>query len=388
MTLRFSRLDRPAIRRLAAGQKITEHGITAERLTDGDIRWSVNVMVDGQRIHRVIGRESEGVTRTQAEEFIEKARSDARENRLSLPRGRKLHLTFRAAADIYLKKLREIGGKDYGKNDQHLRLHLNPYFGSMRLDQISVFTIQKFQVECRRKELAEATVNRVLATYRRMSRRLASWKVIPAPLAMVKLQQEQNARDYVISAHEECRLLEAAKADAHPYIWLFIKFGLATSLRHSEMLSARFENFDPEKRRLRVQVKGGRLRNQPLGHSICGVVLKELEMAADPRGWIFPSSRSKSGHIESMEDPFARCVKAAGMDPAVVVPHVMRHTAITRLAASGADIKTIQAFSGHLSVGMVLRYAHAQDHIIDSALDRLDGGTVVEHQRAQAEQKS
>jgi hypothetical protein len=37
---------------------------------------------------------------------------------------------------------------------------------------------------------------------------------------------------------------------------------------------------------------------------------------------------------------------------------------------------------------MVLRYAHAQDHIIDSALDRLDGGTVVEHQRAQAEQKS
>ena len=111
-------------------------------------------------------------------------------------------------------------------------------------------------------------------------------------------------------------------------------------------------------------------------------------MAVDPSGWIFPSSRSKSGHIESMEDSFARCVRTAGMDPAVVVPHVMRHTAITRLAATGADIKTIQAFSGHLSVAMVLRYAHAQAHVIDNALDRLDGRTVVELQRAQAEQKS
>ena len=157
MALRFRHLDRPAIRRLAAGQKITEHGITAERLVDGDIRLSVNIMVDGQRIHRVIGRESEGVTRTQAEEFIEKARSDAREGRLSLPRGRKLHLTFGAAADLYLNKLLEVGGKDYVNNEQHIRLHLKPYFGSMRLDQISVFTLQKFQAHCRTKGIAEST---------------------------------------------------------------------------------------------------------------------------------------------------------------------------------------------------------------------------------------
>src|SRR6516162_10009535 len=101
MSLRFSRLDRPAIRRLAAGQQITEHGITAERLADGDTRYSVNIMVDGQRIHRVIGRESEGVTRTQAEVFIERARSEAREGRLSLPPRRKTHLTFTEAADKY-----------------------------------------------------------------------------------------------------------------------------------------------------------------------------------------------------------------------------------------------------------------------------------------------
>jgi integrase len=62
----------------------------------------------------------------------------------------------------------------------------------------------------------------------------------------------------------------------------------------------------------------------------------------------------------------------------------MRHTAITRLAATGTDIKTIQEFSGHESLTMVLRYAHAQDRAIDSALDRFERGTIAEHPRVRS----
>ena len=75
-------------------------------------------------------------------------------------------------------------------------------------------------------------------------------------------------------------------------------------------------------------------------------------------------------------------------DPSVVSPHTMRHSAITRFALIGADIKTIQEFSGHESLEMVLRYAHAQDQAIDSALDRLEGRTVIEHPRARKHQDS
>jgi integrase len=388
MPLSFSRLTRPNIRRLPNGGKVAEHGIVAEKLRNGDVRYSVGIMVDGRRIHRVLGTESGGVTRTQCEEFIEKCRTEAREGRLALPRGRKLQLTFAAAAELYLKKLEEIGGKDYVNNEQHIRLHLKPYLGAMRLDQISAFTLQKFQAHCRTKGIAGSTINRVLATYRRMARKLVKWKVIPVPLPMIELTKERNERDYVISDDEEKRLLEAAMADSHPFTWLFIKLGLATALRHSEVLSARFENFDPDRRRLRVLVKGGRWRRQPLTLGIVELLIKERGMAQDQSGWIFPSERSKSGHVESMDGPFARCVRKAGMDPAVVVPHVMRHTAISRLAATGADIKTIQEFSGHESIQMVLRYAHAQDHIVDRALDRLEGRTVIEHPGSRRDQKS
>jgi hypothetical protein len=64
-------------------------------------------MVDGTRIHRVIGKDSEGVTRTQCEEFIERSKSEARAGRLSLPKGRKLALGFGAAGDNYIKRLED-----------------------------------------------------------------------------------------------------------------------------------------------------------------------------------------------------------------------------------------------------------------------------------------
>lgn len=53
------------------------------------------------------------------------------------------------------------------------------------------------------------------------------------------------------------------------------------------------------------------------------------------------------------------------MDSKSVTPHTMRHTAITRMAAIGTDIKTPQEIFGHESLVMVLRYAHAQDKVID-----------------------
>jgi hypothetical protein len=68
------------------GEKLTEHGITFERLPKGDGRYTINIMLDGVRVHRVIGKESDGVTREQAENFIEQTRTDARKGRLNLPR--------------------------------------------------------------------------------------------------------------------------------------------------------------------------------------------------------------------------------------------------------------------------------------------------------------
>ncbi len=41
-------------------------------------------------------------------------------------------------------------------------------------------------------------------------------------------------------------------------------------------------------------------------------------------------------------------------------------------AATGADIPTIQAFSGHLNLKMVMCYAHARDRRVDEAVDKME----------------
>ena len=137
MSLKFSNLTRNLVRTLEPGSKLTEHGITIERLSSGDLRYSVNVMVDGRRIHRVIGRESDGVTREQAERAIESLRTQAREQRLNLPKGRKAAPLFQQAAADYLARLEEEGGKAIQRKERHLSLRLVPFFSKLRLDAIT-----------------------------------------------------------------------------------------------------------------------------------------------------------------------------------------------------------------------------------------------------------
>lgn len=102
--MKFSNLTRPAVKSLSSGKSISENGITALKQVNGDVRYSINIMVDGQRIHRVVGRESEGVTREQAERLIEKLRTEAREGRLGLPKARKLFRSLAESAEEYLTR--------------------------------------------------------------------------------------------------------------------------------------------------------------------------------------------------------------------------------------------------------------------------------------------
>jgi len=75
-----------------------------------------------------------------------------------------------------------------------------------------------------------------------------------------------------------------------------------------------------------------------------------------------------------MDRPFHDAVKAAGLDPELVTPHVMRHTAITALVQAGVDLPTIQNISGHKTLAMVMRYSHVHGQHIDRAIKAIGRG--------------
>ena len=370
MSLRFTRLTRPAIRAMTVGERIAEHGIVAERLKNGDVRYTVDILCDLQRIHRVIGKESEGVTRAQAETFIEKARTDAREGRLNLPTGRKTHRLFAEAADEYVKRLHDSAGKNITRKERQLARHLKPYFGSMRLDKVTEFAVRGYRKARRDQRAADATINRELATLNHMMRSVAVWGWIRRDdVPQIKMEREGQGRISVLNARQYRALLDAAIADMDPDLWLFVAIGLCTGMRHSEIVSIKWPMIDFDRKRIFVPVAKGGSREQPIPADLAETLLHERKQAADPKGWIFPGrySDTKTGHRFNFRDGFRRAVSAAGMDPDIITPHVMRHTAVTRLVRAKTDIPTIMKISGHKTVAMVLRYAHVDGEHIDIA---------------------
>lgn len=375
MSLRFQRLTRPALRNLTAGQRINEHGIVAERLSNGDVRFAVNVMIDGQRVHRVIGRESDGTTREQAERAIENYRTKAREGRLDLPTGRKKHRSFAQAGEEYLTRIENQTkhGRNLSRKTGHLRQRLIPYFGKLRPDKVTDFTIGNYVRLRKEQGSAVATINRELSTLSHFLNRCVEWGWIKQR-AKIDKGEEARKQIVVLSQADQKALMQAAIKDQDPMTWLFVAIAMGTGMRHSEVMRIKWEHMDFANRRIFLPTAKAGGREQPMPPTLADTLAKERKQLGDPDGWLFPTARAdaKYEHRQTMSEQFRRAVKRAKLDPAKVTPHILRHTAITGLVKAGVDLPTIQRISGHKTLAMVLRYTQLTDDHIDRHVAKLE----------------
>jgi len=117
-----------------------------------------------------------------------------------------------------------------------------------------------------------------------------------------------------------------------------------------------------------VRGKGGKERLAPLSApsraavAVYRALLSEAspDLAASP--WLFPAD-SASGHMT--RQGFARDLKvvasAAGLSPALVSPHVLRHAFASHLLQNGADLRVVQDLLGHADISTTQIYTHVLD---------------------------
>jgi integrase len=270
--------------------------------------------------------------------------------------------------------MEEAGGKDLANKRRHLNTYLVPEIGGQRLDQLSAFLLQKYRRGRRQAGASDATINRELATFLHLVNKAVEWRWIKTDQkpSVPRVAEQRKARR-ALTTEEANALMEGAIADQDGRLWLFVAIGLGTGMRHSEILQRRYDEIDFAANRFEIgkAKAGGRL--QPFPTWVGDALKRQRDMEDDRNGWIFPAARKlcKKPHRTAMDDGFRRAVKRAGLDPAKVTPHLMRHTLVTNLSRT-VDIATIQKISGHKTAAMVMHYTHVNDARIDLALASLD----------------
>jgi integrase/recombinase XerD len=145
----------------------------------------------------------------------------------------------------------------------------------------------------------------------------------------------------------------------------------ATGLRVSELVSLPEAAARRDQRMLVIRGKGGRERLVPLNDQAKRTMTDYLALRAeaklDKSKWLFPSF-GESGHLSRQH--FARELKelsaAAGLKPAQVSPHVLRHAFASHLLQNGADLRVVQTLLGHADISTTQIYTHVLEERLKS----------------------
>jgi integrase/recombinase XerD len=144
----------------------------------------------------------------------------------------------------------------------------------------------------------------------------------------------------------------------------------ASGLRVSELIALPASAAHQDRRMLVVRGKGNRERLVPLNTAARDAMRTYLAALGDGRGaakWLFPSF-GESGHLTRQHA--ARELKelavAAGVPPARVSPHVLRHAFASHLLQNGADLRVVQTLLGHADISTTQIYTHVLEERLKS----------------------
>ena len=154
-----------------------------------------------------------------------------------------------------------------------------------------------------------------------------------------------------------------------------LEIAYATGLRVTELVSLPNESFRYESETLLIYGKGGKERLVPLTPSAIKAIvayeeirehfLKEYETSK----FFFPS-RSKQGYLtrRRLGQLLKELAIKAGLDPAIISPHVLRHAFASHLLNRGADLRSLQKMLGHSDISTTQIYTHVQKDRLHSII--------------------
>jgi site-specific recombinase XerD len=188
------------------------------------------------------------------------------------------------------------------------------------------------------------------------------------PALELELPRRARKLPRTLSKVEAERLIAAANGTTPRALrdGALVELLYGAGLRVSEAVGLDKTGVDLDERIVRVVGKGGKERIVPIGEPAAQALLRYLSRGRPyldrrHRPELFLNARGGGLTRSGVFLVLRRLAEAAGLDPARVHPHLLRHSFATHLLEGGADLRSVQEMLGHADLSTTELYTHVSD---------------------------
>jgi integrase/recombinase XerD len=241
----------------------------------------------------------------------------------------------------------------------------------LALDAADAEALHDYLAAAGTRRLAPRTLARRLSAIRQFFRFLLTDSVrADDPTSGIDTPRLGRPLPKMLSEGEVSRLIDTAQRwpdEEGVRLRCVLELLYATGLRISELVTLPLAAAQRDPRFMLVRGKGGKERVVPLTppsrEALAAYLICRKAFLPDGQAsrFLFPS-RGREGHLTRQRcgQLLKELALGAGLDPARLSPHVLRHAFASHLLDHGADLRSVQQMLGHADIATTQIYTHVQ----------------------------
>lgn len=255
--------------------------------------------------------------------------------------------------------------KSWGTDRSLFENHILPAFKCRYLNEITKQEVIAFITKYKETH-APASCNRLLILLRYMFNLAIKWEspgLEKNPTSGIPLLEENNKRERFLRKEEVETIYKAIMTSDNRMLRYIVPVLIMTGARKRELLNARWEDFDLERRIWCIPVsKSGKRRHVPISDGVVSIIGLINETRICP--WPFGNPKTRKPFI-SIFYSWDTARKKAGLNDVRI--HDLRHSFASFLINSGRSLYEVQKILGHTQLKTTERYAHLSNESLLSA---------------------